>query len=367
MILTGATLLGGDQVAEGGADWIRVEEGVIAELGRGRPPGPATDLGEGWLVPGFVDMHVHGGGGASFQTDDPVRAVAFHRVHGTTTLVASLVSGPVDELAAAVARLAPATADGLIVGVHLEGPWLAPSRAGAHAPAALVPPDPEMVLRLMRSGPVRIVTLAPELPGALDAVRALRAQGVVVAVGHTAATYEETRAAIAAGASVGTHLFNAMSPFHHREPGPSLALLEDPSVVVEVVADGVHLHPAVVRSVLAVAPGRVALVTDAVAAAGCTDGTYRLGDLEASVIDGVTRLVGTDTIAGSVLTMDAAVRNAVAGGTDLSVAIEAATATPARALALHDRGRLDVGQRADLVHLSPDLEGRRTWIAGTPV
>ena len=366
MILSGATLLGLDAGAAT-ADWVRVVDGVVAELGTGRAPGPATDLGDGWLVPGFVDLHVHGGGGASFQEDDPAAAVAFHRSHGTTTMLASLVSAPVDELAATVARLAPATAAGLLAGIHLEGPWLAASRGGAHAPEALVPPTAEDVERLVRSGPVRMVTLAPELPGALDAVRTLRAHGVSVALGHTAATYDDTRAAIAAGASVGTHLFNAMAPLHHREPGPVLALLEDPSVTVELVADGVHVHPALVRWVLAVAPGRVALVTDAVSAAGRATGTFRLGALEATVVDGVPRLAGTDTIAGSVLTMDSAVRNAVAAGTDLSVAVEAATATPARVLGLPDRGRLAVGRRADLVHLSPALEVRRTWVAGEEV
>ena len=365
MILTGATLLGGDQV--GGADWLRIEQGAIAEVGRGRPPGPVIDLGGGWLVPGFVDLHVHGGGGASFQSDDPAAAVRFHRAHGTTTLLASLVSAPVDDLVPAVARLAAAAADGLIEGVHLEGPWLARSRAGAHAPEALAVPEPDAALRLLQAGPVRMVTLAPELPGALDVVRVLRAHDVVVAVGHTAASYEETLAAVAAGATVGTHLFNAMAPLHHRAPGPALALLEEPSVVVELVVDGVHLHPAVARSVLEAAPGRVALVTDAISAAGCTAGSYRLGALEVTVVDGAPRLAGTDTIAGSVLTMDAAVRNAVAAGAALPAVIDAATATPARALGLHDRGSLTIGHRADLVHLSPELKVRRTWVAGEEV
>jgi N-acetylglucosamine-6-phosphate deacetylase len=166
---------------------------------------------------------------------------------------------------------------------------------------------------------------------------------------------------------VGTHLFNAMAPLHHRTPGPVLALLEDESVVVELVADGVHLHPAVVRWVLDAAPGRVALVTDAISAAGCSEGTYRLGDLEVTVTDGAPRLAGTDTIAGSVLTMDAAVRTTVAAGTPLPIAVAAATATPARALGLHDRGTLTVGHRADLVHLSPELNVRRTWVAGEEV
>lgn len=361
MILTGPRLLGCD------ADWLRIEHGVIAELGSGRPPGESHELGDGWLVPGFVDLHVHGGGGASFQDGDAVTAARYHRAHGTTTMLASLVSAPVDDLVAAVERLAPAHRNGLVAGVHLEGPFLAASHCGAHDPAALVPPDPSALDRLTDTGLVRMVTVAPELPGALEAVRTLSARGVVVAVGHTGATYAVTRAAVAAGARVGTHLFNGMPPLHHREPGPVLALLTDPSVVVEVIADGVHLHPHVVRWVLDQAPGRVALVTDAIAAAGRPDSTVQLGGQAVTVRDGAPRLTGTDTLAGSVLTMDAAIRGAVSAGADLPVAVTAATATPARVLGLADRGDLAVGQRADLVHLSADLHARHTWVAGEEV
>jgi N-acetylglucosamine-6-phosphate deacetylase len=212
-----------------------------------------------------------------------------------------------------------------------------------------------------------MVTVAPELPGALEAVRTLSARGVVVAVGHTGATYAVTRAAVAAGARVGTHLFNGMPPLHHREPGPVLALLTDPSVVVEVIADGVHLHPHVVRWVLDQAPGGVALVTDAIAAAGRPDSTVQLGGQAVTVRDGAPRLTGTNTLAGSVLSMDAAIRGAVSAGADLPVAVTAATATPARVLGLADRGDLAVGQRADQVHLSADLHARHTWVAGEEV
>jgi N-acetylglucosamine-6-phosphate deacetylase len=366
VIVHGPRLVGAD------ADWVRIEGGVVAELGRGRPPGPADpDLVGGFLVPGFVDLHVHGGAGASFQAGDPeevARAVAFHRRHGTTTLLASLVSAPVDQLTTAVRRLDASVARGLVHGVHLEGPFLAGERRGAHDPAALLPPDRAVADALADAGPVAMVTLAPELPGAAEVIAALRGRGVVVAVGHTDATHAEGRAAFRAGATVATHLFNAMRPFHHREPGVALAALEDPRVVLELVNDGVHLHPAVVRSVFATAGARrIALVTDAMSGAGLPDGTHRLGSMLVEVRDGAPRLAGTDTIAGSALTMDAAVRRAVRAGVDLADAVRAATTTPAEVLGLTDRGRIVVGRRADLVHLLPSLDVRAVLVGGRPL
>jgi N-acetylglucosamine-6-phosphate deacetylase len=215
-------------------------------------------------------------------------------------------------------------------------------------------------------GAVRIVTLAPELPGAVHAVRAAVAAGAVVAVGHTDASYEVTRNAIAEGARLGTHLFNAMRPLRQREPGPVAALLEDPRVTVELIADGVHIHPAVLRMVISqVGPSRVALVTDAMAAAGTSDGTFRLGSMEVDVRDGVARLSGQDVIAGSTLTMDAAFRFAVVA-CDVSLA-DAATmtsCTPARVLGRADVGDIEVGRRADLVVLDDDLAVKAVMVAG---
>lgn len=366
MILRCVRILGTDagDVLDG---WVRIEDGRIAEVGAGAPPAPAEEV-TGWLAPGFVDLHVHGGGGATFQTgrpEDVATAAEFHRRHGTTTLLASLVSAPLGDLAAIVADLAPAVSNGLLAGIHLEGPFLAQARCGAHDPTALRPPVPADLEKLLDAGPVRMVTLAPELPDGLTAVSRLAERGVVAAVGHTDASYEQVLEAVEAGARVATHLFNGMPPLHHRDPGPVLALLEDERVVVEVIGDGVHVHPALVRRLLTdLAPGRVALVTDAVAAAGLPDGSYQLGGLAVVVRDGVSRLAEGGSLAGSTLTMDAAVARAVRSGVAVPTAVTAATATPAGVLGREDIGRLAPGCRADLVMLDEDLTVARVWVAG---
>jgi N-acetylglucosamine-6-phosphate deacetylase len=274
-----------------------------------------------------------------------------------------------------VRTLADVTRDGVVAGIHLEGPWLSPSYAGAHNPALLSIPDPASVSRLLDAGggTIRMVTLAPELPGALEAIGQLAGCGVAVAVGHTDATYDVARAALDAGATVGTHLFNAMRGVHHREPGPALALLEDPRTYVELVADGVHLHPAVVRTVATSKPDRFLLVTDAMAAAASSDGHYRLGPLDVVVEGGVARLADSDVIAGSTLTMAQAVRYATSvAGLPLEAVLRAATATPAALLGLDDVGVLRSGARADLVVLDADLAMTRVmhggrWVADGPV
>ncbi|MUM19695.1 N-acetylglucosamine-6-phosphate deacetylase [Mycobacterium sp. CBMA271] len=260
-------------------------------------------------MPEFFDMHVHGGGGASFG-DDPEGnriALAWHRAHGTAGLLASLVTLAPDDLLRAVRVLAEAAGAGSngIAGIHLEGPWLSPRYAGAHDPRLLREPDLGELERLLDAGAghIRMVTIAPELPGALQAIELLAERGVVAAVGHTDATYELTLQAISAGATVATHLFNAMRPIHHREPGPIPALLESPAVTIELIADGVHIHPAVYRMVLAaVGPDRIALVTDAMCAAGMPDGAYQLGQLPVTVAAGEARLPD-GTIAGSTASM----------------------------------------------------------------
>ncbi|OHU20926.1 N-acetylglucosamine-6-phosphate deacetylase [Mycobacteroides franklinii] len=258
-------------------------------------------------APGFFDMHVHGGGGASFGEDVEANliAAAWHRSHGTDGMLASLVTLAPDDMLNAVRVLADMAGAQGISGIHLEGPWLSPQYAGAHDPRLLRDPDLAELERLLDAGAghIRMVTIAPELPGAMPAIELLTARGVVAAVGHTDATYEQTLQAISAGATVATHLFNAMRPIHHREPGPIPALLESPAVTIELIADGVHIHPAIYRMVLAaVGPDRIALVTDAMCAAGMPDGAYQLGHLPVTVTSGEARL--TDgTIAGSTASM----------------------------------------------------------------
>jgi N-acetylglucosamine-6-phosphate deacetylase len=331
---------------------------------------PGTGVGSDWVVPGFVDMHNHGGGGHSFTTGDPEAArsaAAFHLRHGTTSVMASLVSSPHTLMRDATAALAPLVHDGVLAGIHFEGPYLAQRRCGAQNPAHLRDPSAAELRELIAlgGGAVRMMTLAPERPGALDAIGLLADAGVVAAIGHTDATYEQTRAAIAAGATVGTHLFNGMRPPHHREPGPVVALLRAPGVVCELIADGVHLHDGMLAFVASVAgPDRAALVTDAMAAAGAVDGGYELGGQDVVVSDGVARLARNGSIAGSMTTMDAALRRLVAAGVSLVDACRMAATTPARAAGLSSVGALAPGLRADLVVLDEDLRVRRVMRAG---
>ncbi|GAB91661.1 N-acetylglucosamine-6-phosphate deacetylase [Gordonia rhizosphera] len=363
--LDGEQLVAASAVVSGGhvlrPGWFTSRDGRITSVSEGLPArSPDLDFPTQTIVPGFVDMHVHGGGGATYTAGDPdsVRqAAAFHQVHGTTTTVASLVSAGPSALLAQVRDLGELVADGVIAGIHLEGPWLSHSRCGAHDPTVLRPPDPEEIDRVLRAGAgtISMVTIAPELDGALDAIARFADAGVVVAVGHTEATYEQTRAAIGAGARVGTHLFNAMRPLHHREPGPVLALLEDDRVTVEMVGDGVHVHQRLLTHVVGdVGAGRVALVTDAMAAAGMSDGSYRLGVLEVDVTDAVARVRATGAIAGSTATMGLLFERALAslpGPADAALTASSAMAstTPARAIGVHDAGDLSPGMRADWV------------------
>jgi N-acetylglucosamine-6-phosphate deacetylase len=365
VIAAGAMVLDG-QVRRPG--WLETDGGRIVACGGGAPPRPAdTDFPDGTVVPGFIDMHVHGGGGASYTDRDGITGAAeFHLRHGTTTTLASLVTASPAELLAGVRALAEAARHGTVAGIHLEGPWLSRARCGAHDPAQLREPDPAEIDAVLDAGggAIRMVTLAPELPGAGEAIRRFLGAGVVVAVGHTDATYEQTEHAIALGATVGTHLCNAMPPLHHREPGPVLALLRHPGVTVELIADGVHVHPAVVRAVIGAAgPDRVAVVTDAIAAAGRDDGAFRLGGVAIDVVSGVARVRGTSTIAGSTATMDRLFR-AVHADAGLAVAAQTTSATPARALGLERVGSLRTGYDANLVVLDSDLRVAAVMVAG---
>ena len=374
MLLTAETVLTGRELLRPG--WIEVSGSTVVATGSGAPPRPPDrDLGAVTVVPGFVDTHVHGGGGVDFCAADPVAtsaAVEFHRRHGTTTLVASLVSAAPADLLHQVRALADQVDSGLIAGIHLEGPWLAVERCGAHDPGLLRDPEPDEVQRVLTAGrgTIRMVTLAPERTGAVGAIERIVASGAAAAVGHTEATYEQTRTAVGAGASVGTHLFNAMRPIHHREPGPVIALLEDPRVTVELITDGVHVHGALYRHVVRSAGvDRVSLVTDAMAAAGMADGAYRIGSLAVDVAGGVAHLAGTQTIAGSTATMDRVFRFAVASSglprdDALQLAVAQSSMNPARALGLPSPA-LVAGGRADLVVLDAELAVADVMRAGS--
>ena len=378
LVLGGARVVLSDRVLAPG--WVSVAAGRIEAFGDGPPPRAVDFDCDGlWLAPGFVDMHVHGGGGASFDSADPLeieRAAHFHRAHGTTTLVASLVSAPIDALERQVASLSACVAEGIVAGIHLEGPWLSPARRGAHASGYLKPPAADDVQRLLTAGrgTIRLVTLAPELPHALDAVRTVTASGAVAAIGHTDASYAQTRQAIAAGARVATHVFNAMRPLHHREPGPVLAVLEDERLTLEVIADGLHVHDALLRWLIATAGSeRVALVTDAISAAGAGDGTYTLGDLQVEVHAGAARLAADPSVlAGSTLTLAEAVSHAVGRlGLSVEAAARMASHTPARALGLSGAGDMRVGGHADLVLLDDRgrllaTMARGDWVGAPP-
>jgi N-acetylglucosamine-6-phosphate deacetylase len=361
-----------DRAAPG---WLSINGDEIVEVGAGRPPrAPDVDLGAQIVVPGFVDIHVHGGGGGSFTDLDPEsarRAVAHHRSHGTTTTLASLVTAAPADLLAGVSMLTELAADGLIAGIHLEGPWLSQHRCGAHAPALLRDPDPAELQRLLAAGAgaIRMITLAPERAGALDAIRQIAGAGVVAAVGHTDTDLAGALAAVEAGATVGTHLFNAMPPIHHRDPGPAVALINDPRVTTELIVDGTHLDPSLYRMVSAASPGTVALITDAMAAAGAPDGGYRLGGLAVTVAGGVARLDRNGSIAGSTATMDRVFATAVAAlpvprPEALVIAARQAATIPAGAVGLGRVGALAAGRRADLVVLDPELAVRRVMTRG---
>jgi N-acetylglucosamine-6-phosphate deacetylase len=380
LVVHSARLVDGGAVVEDA--WIRVEDGRVVARGTGsgwttadqtaadRTVDARATAGAGAvLTPGFIDIHGHGGGGASFDDGvDAIRAArALHRGHGTTRAVVSLVTAPLDDLAHRAAMIADLMrTDHDILGSHLEGPFLDPGHHGAHEPSLLRGPHPDDVTRLLEAGrgTIRQVTIAPELPGAMDAIRQIVDGGAAAAVGHTDADAETAAAAFDAGASILTHAFNAMPGIHHRAPGPVLAAAADHRVVLEGIADNVHLHPHVIALLFDTAPGRVALITDAMAAAGSADGHYDLGAVRVTVADGIARTDDTGAIAGSTLTQDVALRRAVEAGVPLVEAVRALTETPARAVGrASDLGRLDIGYRGDLVLLDADLRVTDVWVA----
>ncbi|GGZ44887.1 N-acetylglucosamine-6-phosphate deacetylase [Streptomyces inusitatus] len=358
-VLTGARVVLPTGTVENGR--VTVDGTKIA--GTAPENAPTRDLSGHWIVPGFIDLHNHGGGGASFTggtTEDVLRGVRTHREHGTTTLVASLVTADIDFLTRRAAALAELVQQGDLAGIHFEGPFISPCRKGAHSEELLRHPDPAEVRKLIDAarGTARMVTLATELPGGLDSVRLLAEHGVIAAVGHTDATYEQTVAAIDAGATVATHLFNAMPQIGHRAPGPIAALLEDERVTVELINDGTHLHPAALELAFHRAGARrVAFITDAMDAAGFGDGRYQLGPLAVDVVDGVARLAEGGAIAGSTLTLDTAFRRAATiDRIPVEDIVQAISANPAKLLGIDDRvGSLEPGKDADLVVLDEEF------------
>ena len=355
--------------------WIEIEGSRIRAVGAGEPERRGgIDLAGGNVLPGFIDLHVHGGGGhdSAASRSDTEAAVAFHRNHGTTRTLVTLMTAAVEEMcrqSSWVAELVErgATPEGHVVGIHQEGPFLSDARRGAQPRAQIRRPDRETLDTLLHAGRghVSMVTLAPELARADAAIDAILAAGALVAVGHTDATYEQALDAFDHGARIATHLCNGMAPLHHRAPGPALAAIERADGC-ELIADGVHVHPALMRLIAQTVGPRLLLVTDAMAAAGLGDGEYRLGSQHVGVTGSIARLVGDDTLAGSTLTMDRAVRTLVGqAGVPLELAAHAASTTPARLLGLADRcGALVPGLDADLVILDEHLELRRVLAQG---
>ena len=358
--------------------WVRFEGDRVAARGIGADwrdaidaDASVTDAAGRTLVPGFIDLHCHGAGGASFEegADAIARALAVHTAHGTTRSVLSLVTAPVDVLAAHLRTIAAvAASDPRVLGAHLEGPFLDHEFRGAHDPALLRTADPAAVELLLEAsaGTLRQVTIAPEHAGAPEAIARFVDAGVAVAVGHTGADFAASLAAFEAGATILTHAFNGMRGIHHRAPGPVVAAMHADHVTLEIINDGVHVHPDVVRLAFSGAPRRVALVTDAMAAAGSDDGVYQLGSLEVIVEGGIARLSQGGSIAGSTLTQDVALRRAVLdSGIAFDEAVGALTVTPAAAIGrAHDLGRLDVGYAADAVLLTDEFAVDAVWGAG---
>lgn len=375
-VLTNAIIYTPLEVLQPGT--IYTESGRIVRVSPGIDK-KGEDLHGIAIAPGFIDVHIHGYGGydTNAGTADTLQALSQTLLpHGVTSFIPSTVTASHKDLL----RAAQATAEAIVVqeraakpegatilGLHLEGPYINREKKGAQNPAYIREPSWDEFLEYWQAaqGHIRTITVAPEVPGALEFIAKVAALGVTVSIGHTNATYEETKAAVVAGATRATHLFNAMPPIHHRRPGTVIACLESPQVYLELITDLVHVSAPMIRLSWRFArPERVALITDAIPAAGLPDGNYTLGDLYVRVEEGVPRL-DSGALAGSTLTMDRAVRNLVSIGIRLQDSLIMTTYTPARACGVSDRGLLRPGNRADLVALDPDnLTVKRVYVAG---
>jgi N-acetylglucosamine-6-phosphate deacetylase len=336
-----------------GPTWIDVSENLIRSVNTGVHPSPGQ-LIDGVLIPGFVDIHCHGGGGKYFSALTPGEihsVIETHRGHGTTTLFASLVTEPIETLKAHIQRLKPFVETGQISGIHLEGPYLSHAKCGAHDPQLLLNPDLAEIKELLQvaEGAISMITIAPELPGAIDAVKHLTAAGVTVAIGHTAGDFGNAAAGTNAGATVVTHFMNAMDKGLHERSFASF-VIADERLTVELILDGQHVPFKTAREIYAAVGNRLIFVTDAMAAAGATDGNYTIGKLPVIVKDGVARLQSTGSLAGSTLTMDVVFQNSIQElGLSIPEAVAATSTRAAQRMGLTDRGEIAVGKRADLL------------------
>ena len=358
--------------------WMTMDESKILETGTGVPPGQNSeitiDAGGQWLTPGFIDIHCHGGAGFSFGSDLEKISAALgpHRSRGTTRSVLSIVSDSIESMTHSLDTIAKfSQRDSRVLGSHIEGPFLSEDFRGAHDPTAIRSPKQKDVEELLEAadGTMVQVTIAPELQGADSAINMFLDHDVRVAVGHSDSTYSEAQLAFNQGATILTHAFNAMRPIHHREPGPIIAAFEDSRVTLEFILDGLHSVSQIAELAFREAPGRVALVTDAMAAAGAGDGDYRLGSLDVNVSRGQAMVTGTETLAGSTLTQDVALRLALQEvGLSAVEAVTALTMTPSRALGLDKTmGLLRKGFVADAVLLDSNWCVKKVWAEGKPI
>lgn len=375
-----ARIVSREEIIEDG--FIVIENNLIKEVGR--EPIHSGGLLSSWnlenliVVPGFVDTHTHGIAGIDF-TDEPAGVLEAAREYvrsGVTSFLATTVAADLENLIRVcreVRRLrveSERREGSRLLGLHFEGPYVNPEMAGALNPDYIRRPDIQEFKMLLEvcEGELKQITIAPELPGAIDLIRVAASRGITVSIGHTNASYEQTLAGIRAGARKATHIFNAMRRFHHRDPGPSLALIEERDVVLEVIADFIHLHPAVVRFLVSHAgPDRIALITDSIAATGLPDGLYRLGGLTVKVESGIAKLHDKDVLAGSTLTMDKAFRNIISLGVGLREASIMASTTPSQSIGVGELGQIALGFKADLTILDSNYEVIATIIDGEVV
>jgi N-acetylglucosamine-6-phosphate deacetylase len=383
LLHVGSVLTPTAEITNGG---ILIRDGVIEELGPRegmRLPADAEEISatDKTAIPGFVDVHIHGAGGRDVMEGSPEALSGVTKIvarHGTTSFVATTVTASPDDTIRSVEGIARYISQqhetdevrAEVLGIHFEGPFLSPARRGVHPPEWLQLPSAELLEKLLQAaaGNAQILTIAPELLGAMPCIDAARNAGMVVAVGHTDATYEQTRAAIAHGVRHAVHVYNAMRPFSHRDSGVIGAVLTSPEVSAELIADGVHVDETAMRVLLqAKGPQHMILISDGISATGMPDGKYMLGKLEVTVSGGICRN-SEGKLAGSTLTLDKALRNIVGLGIPLADAVRMLTLNPAALLGIEfKKGTLRVGADADIVLLNEDLRLTNVWVRGAAV